>query len=453
MFTKDQQCAIDAAKLGKNIFLTGPGGTGKSYVLQGILHELQKASKCYAITAMTGCAALLLNAKAKTLHSWAGVGLAKDSASKLLTQIRKSPRTVKRWILTDVLIVDEVSMMLPELFEKLDHIAKVIRNSKKPMGGIQVIYVGDFFQLPPVQKEDVNETPDPNTEHFIFENKLWQEYNFTTIHLTTIMRQSDPVFHKILNEARFGTLSDESYEILKERQNLTWKKLEIKPTLLFPLRSVVNSINSQKLKALEGPAYTYKAETLITSSNNPMQKDFVNYAIQKMDRDAPYETELTLKKGAQVMCIVNKAIPDPRDKNNKCVEVVNGSRGIVTGFLDDPHHTPLVKFIHIDVPIPMEYHVWEFDELEGFARRQIPLKLAYALTIHKAQGATLDSALIDIGPNTFEYGQAYVALSRVKSLDSLYLWDVDEGSFKAHPKVKAFYEKQIDESSSSSSPI
>jgi ATP-dependent DNA helicase PIF1 len=440
MFTEEQQAAIQACLEGKNIFLTGPGGTGKTYVLHGIMKELSKKSKRYAITAMTGCAALLLNTKASTLHSWAGVGLAKEPANKLIEQIRKSTKVIKRWLLTDTLIVDEVSMMLPEFFEKLDAIAKKLRNSQKPMGGIQVIYVGDFFQLPPVQNESADE---PIQQHFIFETELWKQYDFKIINLKTIMRQCDPVFHEILNEARFGTISEESIAILKQRQNLAWKKLEIKPTLLFPRRSVVNSINSQKLKGLEGPQYTYKAETVYTSANTQASREMLHYAIQKMDRNASYETELILKKGAQVMSIVNKTIQDPVNTNNKYT-IVNGSRGVVTGFLNDLHHTPLVKFVTTDISLPVEHHTWESDDIDapsGFMRKQIPLKLAYAVTIHKIQGSTLDSALIDIGPNTFEYGQAYVALSRVKSLESLYIWDIEKDSFMAHPKVKAFYEQ------------
>jgi ATP-dependent DNA helicase PIF1 len=147
-----------------------------------------------------------------------------------------------------------------------------------------------------------------------------------------------------------------------------------------------------------------------------------------MDRDAPYDMELVLAVGAQVMLVANISVE---------TGLANGSRGVVTGFKDDL--TPLVKFMHSSVSIEVGQYLWKLEDNEGISRSQIPLKLAYALTIHKSQGATLDSALIDIGSNTFEYGQAYVALSRVKSLESLYVWDLEKDAFKAHPKVREYY--------------
>ena len=164
----------------------------------------------------------------------------------------------------------------------------------------------------------------------------------------------------------------------------------------------------------------------------------LKYAIEKMNRDASYEEELTLKVGAQVMLLIN--ITRKTESDNLEHDLVNGSRGLVTGFLDDSVKTPLVKFQNFSKPIPIGMHAWSLDDYEGISQQQIPLKLAYAITIHKAQGATLDSALIDVGSNTFECGQAYVALSRVKDLESLYLWDIRQDAFKAHPRVKKFYE-------------
>lgn len=422
----EQASFIDLAKKGHNIFLTGQGGTGKSFVLSHFISEVK--TKTVALTAMTGCAALLLE-KANTLHSWASIGLGKDPVPKLISSIRKSSRSMKRWLLTDILIVDEVSMMPPDLFEKLDMIGKKIRNSQKPFGGIQVIFVGDFYQLPPISRESV-------TIEFIFETDLWPTIGFKTVELKEIIRQKDPVFHKILAEARIGQLSHESVETLKLRKGLPWKKLEIKPTLLFPQRSVVADINAQNLAKLEGQSYKYKVSTIYTHSQDPNNLG-LKYAIEKMNRDASYEEELTLKLGAQVMLLIN--IVKKGETNDLEHELVNGSRGLVTGFLEDSAKTPLVKFQNFSKHIPISVHAWSLDDYEGVSQQQIPLKLAYAITIHKAQGATLDSALIDVGSNTFEYGQAYVALSRVKSLESLYLWDIRPDAFKANPKVKKFY--------------
>lgn len=418
----EQEAFIDLAKKGHNIFLTGQGGTGKSFILSHFINEVK--TKTVALTAMTGCAALLLE-KATTLHSWASVGLAKDPVPKLVSSIRKSSRSMKRWLLTDILIIDEVSMMPPDLFEKLDMIGKKIRNSQKPFGGMQLIFVGDFYQLPPISGE------------FIFETSLWPTIGFKTVELKEIMRQKDPVFHKILAEARIGQLSPESAKTLELRKGLPWKKLEIKPTLLFPQRSVVADINSQNLAKLEGQSYKYKVTTIYSHSQDPSNLS-LKYAIEKMNRDASYEEELVLKLGAQVMLLIN--IIKKGDNSDLEHELVNGSRGLVTGFLDDSTNTPLVKFQNFSKPIPISVHAWSLDDYEGVSQQQIPLKLAYAITIHKAQGATLDSALIDVGSNTFECGQAYVALSRVKSLESLYLWDIRPDAFKANPKVKKFYE-------------
>jgi len=416
----EQANAIELALEGKNIFLTGPGGTGKSYVLRGIMQECNKKKYVSSLTAMTGCAALLLNAK--TLHSWAGVGLATESVAKLVSGIRKNNKALRHWLLTRVLIVDEVSMMSPEFFEKLDAIGKAIRNNTNPMGGIQVIFVGDFFQLPPVMKE-VKVKPE-----FIFETYLWKDYGFQVVNLQQNMRQSDIKFHKVLKEAREGRLSIESYEILENRKGIEWKHLEIKPTLLFPQRVIVNNINEQNLNALKGPKHTYKVKTVFSSGSINQETPQLIYAINKMDRDAPYDTELILAVGAQVMLVANISVE---------TGLANGSRGVVTGFKNDL--TPLVKFIDTTIPIEVGHYLWKIDDNEGVSRSQIPLKLAYALTIHKSQGATLDSALIDIGSNTFEYGQAYVALSRVKSLESLYIWDLERDAFKAHPKVTEYY--------------
>lgn len=428
----EQAAFIDLAKKGHNIFLTGQGGTGKSYVLSHFMNEVK--TKTVALTAMTGCAALLLadsGQKATTLHSWASVGLAKDPVSKLISSIRKSSRSMKRWLLTDILIVDEVSMMPPDFFEKLDAIGKKIRNSHKPFGGIQLIFVGDFYQLPPVSRESV-------TIEFIFETVLWSTIGFKIVDLKTIMRQKDPVFHKILAEARIGQLSPDSVEILNLRKGLPWKKLEIKPTLLFPQRSVVADINAQNLAKLEGQSYKYKVSTIYSQGCQDPNNLGLKYAIEKMNRDASYEEELVLKVGAQVMLLIN--VIKKGEANDLEHDLVNGSRGLVTGFLDDSVNTPLVKFQNFNKPIPISTHAWSLDDYEGVSQQQIPLKLAYAITIHKSQGATLDSALIDVGSNTFEHGQAYVALSRVKSLESLYLWDIRPDAFKANSRVKKFYE-------------
>jgi ATP-dependent DNA helicase PIF1 len=422
----DQQRAIDLARTGKSFFLTGAGGTGKSYVIRSIVDSLLALGKDSALTAMTGCAALLLGKGAKTLHSWAGIGLGRDPVAAILIKIRKSSKAKKNWLAADNLIIDEVSMMTPDLLDKLDEIGRKIRKCDKPFGGLQVILVGDLYQLPPVSKEEHN---------FVFESKVWKEAITEIVNLSTVHRQSDTVFLKILDEARHGSLSEESLAILQTRKTNEWKRLEIKPTLLFTRKDAVDEINMTQLKKCPGEDVVYKAKTVyspVAFAVKPTDQE-IQWETEKMDKACPYMPELRLRVGAQVMLLTNKHAEHG---------LVNGSRGIVEKICDGPEPFPMVKFRNGEVLI-IERSSWASEEIEGFNREQIPLSLAYAVTIHKAQGATLDCALIDIGSNTFEYGQAYVALSRVRSLESLYIWDLNPQAFRVHPKVKAFLDQTL----------
>ena len=424
---QDQQRAVTLAQSGKSFFLTGAGGTGKSYVIRALIDALHREGKDVALTAMTGCAALLLGKGAKTLHSWAGIGLGKDSVQTLLVKLRKSFRAKKNWLAADTLIIDEVSMMTPDLLDKLEELGKAIRRNPNPFGGLQLILVGDMYQLPPVNSSDTD-----GSIHFVFEAAAWKRCIQDSVVLRTVHRQSDPVFLKILDEARAGRLSDESIAILETRRTNEWKRLEIKPTLLFTRRADVEQINMAQLQKCQGPDYTFKVKTVQTatllSARSADQQQSIAWATEKMDKNGSYVPELVLRKGAQVMLLTNMDVEHG---------LVNGSRGVVERFCDGPEPYPMVKFRNGEVII-ISPATWASEDVEGLDRQQIPLRLAYAITIHKAQGATLDCALIDVGDNTFEYGQAYVALSRVRSLDCLYIWDLKPSAFMVHPKVKAF---------------
>jgi ATP-dependent DNA helicase PIF1 len=418
----EQLDALNKILDGQSIFLTGPGGSGKSYLLEALQQEFKRLGKSLAITALTGCAALLLGPKAKTLHSWASIGLGKDSIDKTINNIIIRKKKAN-WVNTDCLVIDEVSMMTPQLLEMLDVIGKRLRNRPDlPMGGLQVVLVGDFYQLPPIYHGKC---------YFAFQSSLWNEIISATVCLKQIYRQSDEIFQKILGEARVGELSEESVQTLKTRMNVSWKKQSIRPTLLFTRNEDVDSINRRYYDKLTSDEVVYRVgevggnKTLDQYFNKPKGGEKKQMQ-EKQTNDMPYDPIVCLKVGAQVMLTVN----DPEKR------LVNGSRGVVTGFeLGEPR----VQFVGRNTSTTIKRHTWKTEDTSG-GPEQIPLRLAYALTIHKAQGASLDSALIDIGPSTFEYGQAYVALSRVRSLEALFVHDFDPKAFKVHPAVKAFYD-------------
>lgn len=430
----DQAAAFEAVKSGKNLFLTGPAGSGKSYLIRRIVEWAEDTKKTLHVTALTGCAALLLGNKAKTLHSWAGIGLGRGSADMLATAIAKNPHAKRRWKRTEILIVDEVSMMTPELFEKLDAIGKRIRTSLKPWGGIQLIVCGDYFQLPPVMKGISGEG---SPGRFAFESPAWTAAMLQPVVLTKIERQTDLAFQQLLNECRIGEPSAKTIELLKSRQNLDWKSRMIRPTLLFSRNADVDAINEKNIAALKKPLKVFDAITSIV--RNPDFPDIpmptgeeLETIVSKLDNDANYAPHLELCLGAQVMLLINRDIE---------ARLVNGSRGVIVDFSDDGF--PMVQFLHGD-PIKIGYNDYESNTCPHVTRQQVPLRVAYAVTIHKSQGATLDCALVDIGNSTFEFGQAYVALSRVRDLESLYIHNLVPSKIKAHPAVVDFYMHLMD---------
>ena len=439
----EQAASLRAVQAGRNIFLTGAGGTGKTHTIRAITAWASTAGLRYAVTALTGCAALLLNCGAKTLHSWAGIGLARESPADLAAAVLRNKRSARRWIDTQLLIVDEISMAAPELLDKLDCVARrVRRRPHQPFGGLQLVLAGDFCQLPPVAR-DISGA-DTTTPRFAFQLPIWATLIHETHYLQQIQRQSDPVFQKILTEARLGALSAESIATLEARMDLPWQDNEIRPTLLFNRNAEVDVVNTRNMEVLDGERQSYEAQTVVMETTTRRAVPYttgsasltmvspedaeVQQALQRLDTDAPYDPNLTLAIGAQVMLLVNL---------DQDAGLVNGSRGVVTGF--SPSGLPLVKFRNQASALLIERKPWWLPDHDGIGRAQIPLKVAYAITIHKSQGATLDSALVDIGSTTFEFGQAYVALSRVKSLEGLYVWKLDPRKIRCHPAVVEFY--------------
>jgi ATP-dependent DNA helicase PIF1 len=417
LLNEEQQSVLDEVNEGKNVFVTGPGGVGKSFLIREIKRQLESKGKKVAITSLTGMAALLIGPEARTIHSWAGVGTGSRSVSDMYQFIRKcQPKIREAWRTTNTLIIDEISMMSDELFEKLDELGRLLRwKPEVPFGGLQIICLGDFYQLPPI-----------NTK-FVFESPMWEQTINTIVFLDTIYRQKDPIFQKILNEIRIGEVSDETDRILKTRIGLDFSKEVIQPTKIFTRRDIVDFVNKENLDKLTGETVTYKSIT-----KGKVNTDAIKNAIKKMDSNSQYIEELKLKIGSQVMLITNL------DQDSG---LVNGKVGIVK---ECKATYVLVQFKGNEYTTEIKYAEWKVEGYETVSRNQIPLILAYAITTHKSQGATLESAYIDIGRSVFEYGQAYVALSRVKSLEALYLHDYDRKAIRAHPKVVEYYKSLLE---------
>ncbi|KUI62559.1 ATP-dependent DNA helicase PIF1 [Cytospora mali] len=444
-------------QMGKSVFFTGPAGTGKSVLMRAIVQEMKKKyakdPERLAVTASTGLAAC--NVGGMTLHSFAGIGLGKDDAQTLVKKIRRNPKAKNRWIRTKVLIIDEISMVDGELFDKLSQIGRVIRNNGRPWGGIQLVITGDFFQLPPV--------PDRNNRDakFAFEAATWNTSIDHTIGLTEVF-----LFASMLNEMRLGRISDQTVATFKQLSRPLSFEDGLEVTELFPTRQEVENSNQKRLRDLPGEVHRYEA----LDSGDPSIRDRLlgNMMAPKV---------LELKKGAQVMLIKNL------DET-----LVNGSLGTVIGFSTeaafdisggifdeeyekgddvdpkvrkrlaafsrqlsenvgpDKKKYPLVQFHAVDGTARIMLccsEPWKVETPTGevqASREQLPLILAWALSIHKAQGQTLARVKVDLG-KVFEKGQAYVALSRATTQEGLQVLRFDKQKVMAHPRVISFYQK------------
>ncbi|KAK4510077.1 uncharacterized protein ATC70_006246 [Mucor velutinosus] len=426
----------------KSIFFTGSAGTGKSVLLRAIIAKLRSTyGSRLAVTASTGIAACNINGC--TLHSFGGIGIGAEKAEELAAKVEFNRRSSERWKETDVLIIDEISMVDAELFDKMDYIAKRVRHTDAPFGGIQIVVTGDFFQLPPVNKERASK--------FAFEAESWRAAISRTVLLTQVFRQKDGTFVRILNEMRLGILSEEAISIFSSLSRAPAACDDIQPTELYPLRNEVDDSNRRRLTELRGEEIEYKA--IDEGDSRKLQQCI-----------AP--TLLHLKLHAQVMLL-----------KNMDAELVNGSLGVVVGFVGRGNYrnkaecemlrTPQRKRdrnslfaadkegdgeIDMDVPWPvvkfangremiLEREAWSVALPGGrdvSRRRQLPLMLAWAISIHKSQGQTLDAVRVDLG-KVFEKGQAYVALSRATSLKQLQILNFDPAKVMAHPTVSNFY--------------
>jgi ATP-dependent DNA helicase PIF1 len=436
--SEEQKQAFNKYVRGDNIFITGPGGAGKSALIRMIYADANSKLKDIHVTAMTGCASILLNCKAKTLHSWAGIGLGNGETEYFINKIKKNKFLKAIWRGTNILVVDEVSMLSLKLFEMLNAIGKAVRGNLKPFGGIQLIFSGDFFQLPPVGDKD-----EPDTQRFCFESAEWNTvfHRSCQIQLIKIFRQTDEVYSIILNQIREGKIKRKSNDILLEYvERPLSSSLIVEPTKLFPTKNKVEQINHKKMTILTGEEREYKIKYIkdleMTKTDKLKRLDFTDKDIQvELDflaGNLMCDKEMKIKIGAQVMCIINIK------SESGDVLICNGSQGIVQSYCEITG-SPKIKYNN-GIEMTMTRHVWESDKIPGIGVSQVPLILSWALTIHKSQGATLDAAEIDVGSGIFECGQTYVALSRVKSLDGLYLTSFDAKRIRINKKVKEYYE-------------
>ena len=388
--------ALNVVKSGKNLFLTGSAGTGKSYTLKAIIDYLSSNNINYGVTALTGCAAVLINGQ--TIHSFLSLGISRNLRDiyNNLCKFKSSLMKIKN---LQTLIIDEISMMDDELFNLINNLLMMVKNTDNYFGGVQMILVGDFHQLPPIKGE------------YCFLSEAWEKINLTTVILTELIRQKDDnKLQLILEEIRNGQPCDETIEILKNIKDTKFKSKDIKPTRLYPININVDKINNREFQKL-----------LKKNGNITVEyKAFSN----KAEKTDTYDVILTI--GAQIMVIRNISIID---------KLFNGTRGVVVELNKD---NVIIKDIYDNLHT-IEYYT----DLSQDKKRSIsfiPLKLAYAMSIHKSQGASIDYLEIDLGDDIFISGQLYTALSRATNINNIRIINISKDSFIQNKKVKNFYE-------------
>lgn len=422
-----QQEAFDAVSRGGNVFLSGQAGTGKSFTLKHIVAAAYKkwgGVEAVGVTATTGLAALLIGGR--TVHSFLGIGLARKSAEELAKDVKSKPFMMKKLLALRLLIIDEISMMDAELLEKISVFLGIVRGKPgKAFGDVQLVICGDLCQLPPVQGA------------FCFKAPCWKAAKIRTVMLTDSIRQAeDGEFRAMLEELRFGRCRP---EVLKRLEACGETVFEggIEPTVLHSKNVDVDAVNEREYQKVKAKANTAgddgNGERVFTTryAGGDRARDWA--------RSIRVAESVALCVGAQVMVTwnVQVAVPVPGggagDTTN--INLPNGMRGVVVRFGD----YPIVRFRSgRELAIPLTTVVNE-ESKPPMSVTFMPLKLAYAITIHKSQGMTLDAVVMDLGDNIFQDGQAYTALSRARSLDSVRIVAVKAQSFGVHPEVEAFY--------------
>ncbi|NBV06352.1 MAG: hypothetical protein EBS06_03830 [Proteobacteria bacterium] len=410
-----QKSVIQSFEAGKNILVTGGAGTGKSYLLS-FLKRNYPISRL-EITASTGIAAL--NVGGSTIHSWAGIGLANLPVEKIIENIfsAKAIRARRRIKQARALAIDEISMISAEVFEIINRVFQAVRENNLPMGGIQIIAFGDFLQLPPITRDNQN-------YDFCFNSKTWKNLDFEAVVLEKAFRQSDAEFVRILNNLRFGKISAEDREVLESRIKAKDENKIIRPTILTTHNYKVEKINELELQKIPQPEVQYKA-----NYNGAPEK------IEFLRRNCLAQETLRLKVGAQVMMIKNTYQKDG---------IINGSLGVIKDF-SQKKSFPIVEFANGKI-ITIGSEEWLLEKFNETSKEisveaslnQIPLILAWAITIHKSQGLTLDKISCDLS-ETFSPGQIYVALSRARSLSGVFIESINFDRLNSNDEAVKFY--------------
>ena len=399
----DQALALEILHSGHNVLLTGPAGAGKTYVLNQFVRQAKADGKHVSVTATTGLAATHLGGN--TIHAWSGIGVSDQLQDDFEDYLLKSRRDIIET--TDVLVIDEISMLHDYRLDMVDMVARTVRDDPRPFGGIQVVLCGDFFQLPPVNREGGKQGG------FVTNSNAWQELDLVICYLNEQHRQDDSTFLEILNALRGGDIRRRHAEALMARVDTHLEDDNI--TELHTTNIDVESINHGRLNELKDKTYYYDMVT--TGSEN---------YVATLKRSCLAMERLALKPGALVMAI----------KNSPERKYVNGSLGIVVGFEKGTDY-PIVEFRN-GKTVTMKPDSWELRD--GDKKRaglsQVPLRLAWAITVHKSQGMTLDAARIDLR-KAFVEGMGYVALSRVKRLESLSLLGINRMALKVSPEALA----------------
>jgi ATP-dependent DNA helicase PIF1 len=417
VLSAEQRLAVELAERRESFFFTGSAGSGKSTALRAIVSTLIRAGRRVSVTASTGAAALLIGGS--TLHSWAGCGLASEPVARLREKM--TTLVELRWCSTDCLIVDEISMIDPGLFEKFEELGRMVRKCDKPFGGLQLIACGDFGQLPPVKLsgDEAARPGQDDSRRFLFSSAVWSKVVRTTLLLTVVHRQREPELLQMLESVREGRVTPQALATIRatERNSLS-NAQGVEPTKLFAHNHDVDVINAQHLALLPQPQFEQQA---VDSGLTCLLKQHCK--LPEM---------ISLRVGAQVMLLVNKPASG----------LVNGSRGIVVVLPCEPGGPVGVRFIDRDAIFPVFPETLEVprgaDDRPVAARRQYPLRLAWATTIHKSQGCTLDLVECDLS-GCFEVGHAYTALSRCSSLQRLRVVGFNVDAVRCSTAVADFY--------------